>query len=120
MNTKQVFAMLYVSWENKDGSKHEATLWDAILRTPETAHVQLSHQPIKYYLYDLDEDLKGKTLTLTLAWESLATVGPVWLWEAPQRSEYTLPTKRCKHGSRCEFAEVVKAESTAQGAFLQF
>mmetsp|Transcript_899 Transcript_899/g.2291 ORF Transcript_899/g.2291 Transcript_899/m.2291 type:complete len:172 (-) Transcript_899:1142-1657(-) len=92
-NTKQLFAYIKVEYETKKHKRNEVTVWDKVVASKEEAQVDQTFIS-KYKLVDNGADLRGKNVTLTLAWNVMPYIGGLYYQD--MKFEAALPSQYLK------------------------
>jgi signal peptidase complex subunit 3 len=74
-NTKQLFVFIRAEYKTDDNIVNEVVLWDRIVRSKDEAVLSIPSVKHKYAFLDRGSGLRGRDLTLTLAWNHMPRVG---------------------------------------------
>ena len=79
-NTKLVFASVTVGYETEERDHNEATVWDRVARDASEAGGAKTKGRVmaKYKLRSVDEDLRGKEMTVRVRWAVTPRAGRLW------------------------------------------
>ena len=93
-NTKLVFASVTVGYETEERDHNEATVWDRVARGASEADGAKTKGRVmaKYKLRSVDEDLRGKEMTVKVRWAVTPRAGRLWRGETTT-SRFTMPTE---------------------------
>ncbi|SCU83484.1 LADA_0C11716g1_1 [Lachancea dasiensis] len=92
-NTKQVFVYVTAAYNGKlkPGVKSEVTLWDSIITDKESSQISLSNMKSKYSIWDVEEKLSERELTLKLHWNIQPWIGSLVYGETEGQSTVLIP-----------------------------
>jgi signal peptidase complex subunit 3 len=91
-NTKQLFVYITVKYESSDYKINEATIWDAIIQTKQSANLNRTNIRCEYPLLDKGYHLRGTPANLTLNYNVMPVAG-VLLTETKGQFQFTFPSK---------------------------
>ena len=81
-NTKQIFVFLQAEYTTKMNKVNQVSLWDEIILSKAKAKATGSKFKQEYHFNDQGNNLRGRDLNLTLAWNVVPRVGmPSFLGE---------------------------------------
>ena len=93
-NTKLVFASVTVGYETEERDHNEATVWDRVARDASEAGGAKTKGRVmaKYKLRSVDEDLRGKEMTVRVRWAVTPRAGRLWRG-GTTTSRFTMPAE---------------------------
>lgn len=93
-NTKQLFVWVVAEWKSPSRPTRQAVLWDRIIQSKEDSYIK-ELVDVEYPLSDLVQQLRGRQVTLKLAYDVMPLVGITRRGQTTMtnNSTFNLPTK---------------------------
>jgi hypothetical protein len=91
---KQLYVYVTASYESPNNGTHEIVIWDDIVLNATASQLRLTAAYNDYPLFDRGTDLRGRPVTLSLAWDVMPITG--YLYRASQAAtRVRMPPQYC-------------------------
>jgi signal peptidase complex subunit 3 len=89
-NLKQLFVFIVAEYESKANPLNQVIIWDKIVKSPDEAWIKETNEFVKYALIDQGQELRNKTISLRLVWDSMPLTGRIYVTDE-RKNSFTLP-----------------------------
>jgi signal peptidase complex subunit 3 len=77
-------------YESKANPLNQVIIWDKIVKSPDEAWIKETNEFVKYALIDQGQELRNKTISLRLVWDSMPLTGRIYVTDE-RKNSFTLP-----------------------------
>lgn len=89
-NLKQLFVFVVAEYTSAANVLNQVIIWDKIIKATDDAWIRESNVFVKYALIDQGQELRNKTVSLRLMWDSMPLTGRIYMTDERMKP-FTLP-----------------------------